>query len=173
MQTDALNVSGASVVDLTQPPALAVENRGMLQFLPGELRVAANEACRVACASCAAFMADTITPVGDQDVPLCWVCRHAVVEHGIPVANAWDTVCHHDDAGNLRSIEYVGSGDYKGRRCLCRRERFYPADVIAQKIAREAPPALVAEPEPAPIIPPSQPVRAPWRSRLSFARRRA
>ncbi len=39
---------------------------------------------RVACRACRTFAPECLVPVGDDAVPMCWLCAHHVTEHNAP-----------------------------------------------------------------------------------------
>lgn len=85
------------------------------------------------CAGCACFRADVLNVATDEgSKPLCWLCRHAVVEHAVKlrlVATGVAPECatYRDDDGELR-LRWT-----EDKVCLCRRGAIYPADVIARR----------------------------------------
>lgn len=48
---------------------------------------------REACAACKAFAAECLVPVGDDAVPMCWLCAHHVVDHDTPIEGACEGEC--------------------------------------------------------------------------------
>jgi len=45
------------------------------------------------CLACRAFAAECLVPVGDGAVPMCWLCAHHVVDHGVPLHEAPTACC--------------------------------------------------------------------------------
>jgi hypothetical protein len=48
---------------------------------------------RQSCVSCKTFAPECLVPVGDDAVPMCWLCAHHVVEHEVSVADAHRADC--------------------------------------------------------------------------------
>ena len=46
-----------------------------------------------ACAACKAFAPECLVPVGEEAVPMCWLCAHHVVDHETPVHAAPEARC--------------------------------------------------------------------------------
>lgn len=60
-----------------------------------------------ACACCRAFAAECLLPIGDGAIAACWLCAHAVAEHG------------------------CAPGDAMTHECECPPENVYPLDSAA------------------------------------------
>ena len=72
-----------------------------------------------ACASCGVFAPECLVPIGDGEKAMCWICAHAVTEHGAEVgAPVVD--------------------------CGCSADAIYPPQVLALRGLR----AIEPEPEP-------------------------
>ncbi len=48
---------------------------------------------REACRACHTFTPECLVPVGDEAVPMCWLCAHHVTEHGTAVEAAHTAEC--------------------------------------------------------------------------------
>lgn len=82
----------------------------------------------VTCAGCATFVAECACPVGDGARPLCWICAHLVVEHGV-------------------SLETVATSE----ACECAPEDIYPVErAAALRAARAREDAARVEPAKSP-----------------------
>lgn len=46
-----------------------------------------------ACAACNTFAPECLAPVSDTAVPMCWLCAHHVVDHDVPVTEAYKAEC--------------------------------------------------------------------------------
>lgn len=46
-----------------------------------------------ACSCCHAFAPECLVPMGDGALAACWQCAHQIVEHEVPVDEAWRTRC--------------------------------------------------------------------------------
>lgn len=48
---------------------------------------------RRACEACKTFAPECLVPMGDAAVPMCWLCAHHVVEHDVPLTEAFRAEC--------------------------------------------------------------------------------
>ncbi len=48
---------------------------------------------RESCHACRTLTPDCLVPVGDESVPMCWLCAHHVVEHGTTTVEAQEGEC--------------------------------------------------------------------------------
>lgn len=72
------------------------------------------------CVACEAFQAECHAPVGEGSAPMCWLCAHHVVDHG---------VAPHEAAT---------------AECECAPEQVYPARVLQQRAAWRPPAEVIA-----------------------------
>lgn len=61
------------------------------------------------CVACQAFNAEVRAPVGEGSAPMCWLCAHHVVDHGVALHDAMEA------------------------RCECTPDQVYPARVLQQR----------------------------------------
>lgn len=81
---------------------------------------------REACASCEAFAAECLTPIGDAAVPLCWLCAHHIVDHGCAPHRAVTAECEclphqiYPDRPHpcVLNGNYVGVPQYVGKHSM-------------------------------------------------------
>lgn len=45
------------------------------------------------CAACQGMRAECVAPVGETSMPLCWLCAHHVVDHGVAPGLAMTAEC--------------------------------------------------------------------------------
>lgn len=45
------------------------------------------------CVACKAFKAECQAPVGEGSAPMCWLCAHHVVDHGVSLHKAHEAEC--------------------------------------------------------------------------------
>lgn len=63
------------------------------------------------CVACNAFLAECYAPVGDSSAPMCWLCAHHVIDHGVEPEHApW-------------------------AECECNRSQIYPMHVLQRQSA--------------------------------------
>lgn len=81
-----------------------------------ELFVPPPPAEKPTCPGCRTFAPECLVPAeafghGGAPVPMCWLCAHAVTEHGAGIADAAD----------------------RSAACSCRAEEIFPLDVLARR----------------------------------------
>ncbi len=74
---------------------------------------------RAACVCCKTFAPECLVPVGDEALPMCWLCAHHVIEHDAHPTAAHCAECEctpqeiyprrmFDAPGSLLSVASVG-----------------------------------------------------------------
>lgn len=82
-----------------------------------------------ACAGCKCYRADVLDAATDEGPkPLCWICRHDVVEHGVKLARINSVPVErssyrNSDGGLVRRLD-------EDHICMHTRAGIYPADVL-------------------------------------------
>jgi hypothetical protein len=100
-----------------------------VRLKPGERLIDGTLTKRIACESCAGMCAEVENvPTNEGPKSLCWICRHAVVRHGVPVARAWDTDCVHGEDGELLKVVYD-----EERFCMCSKAGIYPPEAVEKR----------------------------------------
>ena len=84
------------------------------------------------CACCQAFAPDCLLPIGEGCVPACWLCAHAVAEHGCAPGDAMTHECECDP----NEIYPARREDLRKRRRAESDARALPVKLAALRSAR-------------------------------------
>jgi hypothetical protein len=93
---------------------------------------------RQACVACRTYAPECLVPMGDEALPMCWLCAHHVVEHDTAVEHAYCAECECTPQQIFPHRAFESAGEI-----VARVEPVSPREADRTKLMR-SPPAKIA-----------------------------